>query len=147
MENKNAVDVLCKVYDHLNNSDFSNVSELLDSIENAIDELGGKKQHLNRCLWNGLIDHIERVEGFDLNAEEVLEILKNQYSCPSEWGSEPKPIEEPRVYGVFGMGKFFGTDEEFIELAEKQGNVWSIKGFNYHWHTGEISRDIQLLIK
>lgn len=51
-----------------------------------------------------------------------------------------------RVYGIDASlfeGKIFElTNNDFVHIAEEQGNVWSLEGFESAFNSEEISHDI-----
>jgi hypothetical protein len=49
--------------------------------------------------------------------------------------------KEILVYGILYMDADTLTDEEFIDKAEQQGLVWSLKGFEQAFNQSYISSD------
>ena len=49
--------------------------------------------------------------------------------------------KEIRVYGILYIDASSLTDEEFISEAERQGLVWSLKGFEQTFNQRYISSD------
>lgn len=49
--------------------------------------------------------------------------------------------KEIRVYGILYIDASSLTDEEFISEAERQGLVWSLKGFEQAFNQSYVSSD------
>ncbi len=49
--------------------------------------------------------------------------------------------KEILVYGILYIDADTLTDEEFIDKAEEDGLVWSLKGFEQHFNQRYISSD------
>ena len=107
-----------------------------------------------QILINEVIEHIkEDVAMGDFTAiEELLKFCPTESLIaylPEEQGKRFKTIpevkKETRIYLVSLQESGLDTeeinslsDEEFIDEAEKEGFVWSLKGFNLDWNEDTI---------
>jgi len=95
---------------------------------------------------------VSRILGIEVSIEEAKDFANNQYGvlCQfnREWEQEASNKKETLVYMVgFYLDEYEPsmTDEEFMDLAEEKGSVYSLKGFEDAFNEEEINSSIEAI--
>jgi hypothetical protein len=60
------------------------------------------------------------------------------------WGVDVDQLDQDNVQLLNALQDHYLGDDEFMELAEKHGYIWTLEGFAYAYNTDDIKSTIYI---